>query len=245
MDEFSLLREHVNELVKVCKEDNEEKEAQFNFLVSALTESCKASKTRTLPPINWYYLITLLIKSKYGHKMESKLIELTLMQINNLNSAYSLLKNYLVDTNYFMHLQVISMFKIINFVVEITVYKLYYYRLKTTSQQIILKNFNLILNRFSLPLIKKFLYKLRLFFQTNNANRDLIVNSVSNILEGCCEFFENKTEETVGNQLDNEIIELIKFIFKEITFDVANLNEVFNLILIKSFLEIYNFKDLF
>jgi hypothetical protein len=46
------------------------------------------------------------MKSKYGNEMETELIELTLMQINHLNSAYSLIKNYLIDTNYFIHLKV-------------------------------------------------------------------------------------------------------------------------------------------
>ncbi len=55
------------------------------------------------------------MKSKYGSEMELELIELSLMQINHLYSAYSLLKNYLVDTNYFIHLKVKHLTNLITF----------------------------------------------------------------------------------------------------------------------------------
>jgi hypothetical protein len=96
----------INELSRILKEVNQDKTSQFNFLVTALLEGCKSSMAHILPPINWYYLITSLMKSKYGNGMESELIELSLMQISHLFSAYSLLKNYLVDTNFFFNLKV-------------------------------------------------------------------------------------------------------------------------------------------
>lgn len=112
LDDFSLLRPFVNELIQISKmkqsttDLNEKSRLQFEFLIRVLLDSCKQSSVKVLPPINWYYLMTCLIKSIYGNYVETELIELTIMQIDNLNSAYSLVKNYLIDTNYFLHLKV-------------------------------------------------------------------------------------------------------------------------------------------
>lgn len=113
LDEFCLLKPYINELYNLTKMKIDSKEDDFHklqnkvqFLINVLLKSCKKSKVRQLPPINWYFLINSLMRSKFGEQIESQIIELTLFQINNLNSAYSLLKNYLIDTNYFLKFKV-------------------------------------------------------------------------------------------------------------------------------------------
>lgn len=81
-------------------------QVKFEFLIRLVLASCKSSKDKHLPPINWYYMINSLMKSHYGKGVESELIELSILQLNNLNSAYILIKNYLIDTNYFSQFEV-------------------------------------------------------------------------------------------------------------------------------------------
>ena len=81
-------------------------EKKFEFLVSLIFESCKQSQTLSLPPLNWYYFASSLLKSKLGKSIETNLISLVILQLKVSNSAYTLLKNFLIDTNYFHNLQV-------------------------------------------------------------------------------------------------------------------------------------------
>ncbi|RNA08180.1 hypothetical protein BpHYR1_011695 [Brachionus plicatilis] len=103
LDDFFLLKHVVNELLRLSKIRNPTSKCQmkFEFFFNVLLDSCLHSKCKILPPLNWYYFMTSLIKSKFGTELEPKMIKLTLMQINNLNSAYSLVKNFLVDTHSF------------------------------------------------------------------------------------------------------------------------------------------------
>lgn len=107
MDGQSLLRALTNEALGIAKEgSNGEKRAEFEFLIETLVAGCRLSTTKTLPPINWLNLVNTLIKCRYGTHVESELIELALAQTSTSNSAFVLIKNFLIDTNYFTRLQV-------------------------------------------------------------------------------------------------------------------------------------------
>lgn len=108
MDDFSLLKHVVNELMRLSKIKNPTLKHQqtFEFFFNLLLDSSLHSNIKILPPLNWYYFMTSMIKSKFGTQLEAKMIKLSLMQINNLNSAYSLIKNFLVDTHSFQQFSV-------------------------------------------------------------------------------------------------------------------------------------------
>ena len=108
LDDYSLIKFVVGEMLRLSKIRNPSSShrQKFNFFFNVLLDSCLHSNAKVLPPLNWYYFMTSLIKSKFGTELESKMIKLTLMQINNLNSAYSLIKNFLVDTHSFYQFKV-------------------------------------------------------------------------------------------------------------------------------------------
>src|SRR5262249_3314509 len=89
-------------LVSLSKCVDDEKGQKFEFLANVvLYESCKS---HGMPPINWYFLMTTLLKSKYNSRkqVETRLVQLTLAQTSS--SAGTLLKNLLVDTAHFQQL---------------------------------------------------------------------------------------------------------------------------------------------
>ena len=75
-------------------------------MLDVLLTSYKSSNTKSLPPVNWYFFISSLLKSKFGKDHETSIIELAMLQFNKSNSAYALIKNFLIDTNYFNILKV-------------------------------------------------------------------------------------------------------------------------------------------
>ena len=108
LDNLSILRQTFNELNRLVKVDSNEPKLglQFKFLVNLLLTSCRSSKTKHLPPVNWYFFLNSLLKSKFGKENECDLIQLAIIQFNKSTSAYALMKNFLIDTNYFAHLKV-------------------------------------------------------------------------------------------------------------------------------------------
>ncbi|CAF0998112.1 unnamed protein product [Brachionus calyciflorus] len=194
LDDFSLLKHVVNELLRLSKikVTTANSGVQFEFFLKVLLESCLESKCKILPPINWYYFMTSLIKSKFGTDLESQLIKLTVMQINNLNSAYSLVKNYLVDTNYFIHL-------------------------KFESQLIVLEHLVGILDRFNLTLIRKFLNKLKLFLKQKSLNSRQEFNGfIHKIISSVYEFI-SRDKECSGDVL-KEAVNFFVYLSKEFNF---------------------------
>ena len=114
MDNQSLLKVLTNESLRISKtlDSNDSKSAEdFRFLIEALLAGWRTSTSKSLPPINWLNLVNTLLKSRFGNQVEAELIELVLGQIENSNSAFALVKNYLIDTNYFTRLQVCLLFK--------------------------------------------------------------------------------------------------------------------------------------
>jgi len=91
---------------------NDTNTKQFEFLVNLLLNSCKNSQTLTLPPLNWYFFISSLLKSKFGKSAETTLLNLVILQLKISNSAHTFIKNILIDTNYFSNLKV-KAFKIL------------------------------------------------------------------------------------------------------------------------------------
>ena len=85
-------------------------EEQFELMFDTLLTSCRNSKIKSLPPVNLYFFLCSLLKSKFGKKYESSVIELAMLQFSKSNSAYALVKNFIIDTNYFSHLKVILFF---------------------------------------------------------------------------------------------------------------------------------------
>ena len=108
MDKQSLLRELSNESLRLAKEPNvtNNTESQFKILIEILTSATRLSSSKVLPPVNWLNLTNTLIKSRFGSQVERELIELVMSQIETSNSAFVLIKNYLIDTSYLNRLQV-------------------------------------------------------------------------------------------------------------------------------------------
>jgi hypothetical protein len=114
LDNQSLLKVLTNESLRISKtlDSNDSKCAEdFRFLIETLSDGWRTSTSKSLPPINWLNLVNTLLKSRFGSQVEAELIELVLGQIENSNSAFALVKNYLIDTNYFTRLQVCLLFK--------------------------------------------------------------------------------------------------------------------------------------
>ena len=109
MDDASVLREVINLIIGIIKsEETEEdlKSVKISFLIKSIRESCENSTSKHLPPINWHYFVNSILKSKYGKVCELDLIKLTIYQISNLNSAFTVFKSFFIDTNYFQNLEV-------------------------------------------------------------------------------------------------------------------------------------------
>jgi len=105
LDDLSILRQIFNELNRIVS-DEKASDNEFEFMLDTLVTSCRCSKVKFLPPVNWYSFISSLLKSRHGRKHETAILELTMLQFGKSNSAYSLVKNFLVDTNYLNHLKV-------------------------------------------------------------------------------------------------------------------------------------------
>ena len=119
LDDLSILRQIFNEVNRIIVSDEKacSNELEFEFMLDTLVTSCRCSKVKFLPPVNWYSFISSLLKSRHGRKHETMILELTMLQFGKSTSAYSLVKNFLVDTNYLDHLKVSiqSGLKILNF----------------------------------------------------------------------------------------------------------------------------------
>jgi hypothetical protein len=227
LDEFSLLKPILNELLILmskCEFNDsakfEEDQFKFEFLINLLYNSCKHSKApRLLPPLNWYFVINTLVKCKLfqevklkNSNIETNLIELTLIQMSqneSSKSAYSLVKNYLIDTNYFLSNSCTH---------------------KTCV--LVLDNFNLICSRLDLKLLRKFLNKLRDYFSScseNNTINDLEDYFIS-VLNNLLDYFKKYDNRSDQSDLFNcEMLEFFCFILKEFeffNFD-TNIKEVF------------------
>jgi hypothetical protein len=168
----------------------------FKFLLTVLMGSCKRSSTLLegnnrgdLPPLNWYFFISCLMRSELSkNECETLLIELALNQMNSSQSAYSLIKNYTIDSNYFL------------------------FHLNFDSQLTILASLASIFERLNKDLLKRFITKLKLFPGLSQRRRKItettqsiiptilhnILNSINNYL--------NKNEAdvaTTNSQLDS------------------------------------------
>jgi hypothetical protein len=109
LDDTSVLREVVNFITDLTKSEEMNETTRKNklsLMIKCICESCEKSTTKLLPPINWHYFINTILKSKFGKECEFDLIKLTIYQISNLNSAFSVFKNFFIDTNYFQQLEV-------------------------------------------------------------------------------------------------------------------------------------------
>ena len=109
LDNTSVLREVVNIAISVVKSDDTDenlKTSKLSLLIKCMRESCEKSISKQLPPINWYYFLNTILKSKYGKSCELDLIKITVYQIAHLNSAFTVFKNFFIDTNYFQQLEV-------------------------------------------------------------------------------------------------------------------------------------------
>ena len=144
------------------------------------------SKTLTLPPLNWYYFISSLLKSKFGKTSETSLIHLTLLHVQISNSAYSLMKNFLIDTNYFQ-------------------------MLKFETQLLICKSLHVIWSRLNKNLLTKFINKIKIFLkQCDLTNQALLIPA---ILDSMNEFCEKSENENYSNVLDFYYFILSEFCF--------------------------------
>ncbi len=175
---------------------------KFDFLIDLIYTSCKASQPKRLPPINWYNMANSWIKSELkSAAIEFKLIELTIMQITELNSAFNLIKNYLIDTNYFVFMD-------------------------ASSQRLVLENFHIICNQLNLTLLKKFLDKMKVYLTQHQVDLD----QWSALLRSLWTYFKELAlmDNEKQNELNNIKKEIIEFFYFFATSFNFNLDESFN-----------------
>jgi hypothetical protein len=175
---------------------------RFIFLVRLLLQSCKSSRIKILPPVNWYYLINSWIKSSFGKDVEKELIELSILQINHLNSAFLLIKNYLIDTNYFNNFE-------------------------SNTKIVVFDSFCNLCNRLNLELLKKFLMKMKIFLKHNEMNSEYLSIILKNIFNYFDDFNDNNKENK--NEISNikhEIMGFFEFIFIDFEYDLEKEDHV-------------------
>jgi len=215
LDEFSLLKPILNELliqISKCEFIDlakfEEEQFKFEFLIKIIYKSCKNSKApRLLPPLNWYFVINTLMKCKIyqevktkNSQIETNIIELVLIQMSQSESksAYSLIKNYSIDTHYFFS--------------NSCAHK---------TRVLVLENFNLICNRLDLKLLRKFLNKLRdylsIYSNCNDSNNlhEYFIAILKNLLDY---FKRYDTQKDQSDSFNSEMLEFFCFILKEFEF---------------------------
>lgn len=98
----------MNALFEICSlnDTNDIIEKRFETLVYVLKNGCESSVGKSLPPINWFYLMSSLMKSKCGKTSELNLIELTFRHTETLSSALGFLRNCLISLNSFSQFKV-------------------------------------------------------------------------------------------------------------------------------------------
>lgn len=105
-----MLKALTNEAIRISMSTSAQTtndQVRLKTLVETLIAGWRFSTSKTLPPVNWLNLVNTLLKSRLGGgHIEAELVELALGQIGDSNSAFALIKNYLIDTNYFTRLQV-------------------------------------------------------------------------------------------------------------------------------------------
>jgi hypothetical protein len=169
---------------------------KFIFLVRLLLKSCKSSNKKNLPPINWYYMINGWIKSFFGKDVEQELIELSILQINNSNSAFLLVKNFLIDTNYFDSFE-------------------------KNTKRTVFDHFFTLCNRLHLESLRKFLEKMMIFLKKNEMSTEYFLLMLKNILKYFKDFNNDDKEKQNENfNKKKEIIEYFKFICINFVYDL-------------------------
>jgi hypothetical protein len=146
-----------------------------------------------LPPLNWYYFISSLLKSKFGKLVETSLIHLVILHVQISNSAYSLIKNFLIDTNYFNIL-------------------------KFESQLLIFKSLNLIWSRLNANLLVKFINKIKIFLKQSATAQCFLFMPA--ILDSMNEFSKTNNSENNNNGKYCKVLDFYYFIYSEFCFDV-------------------------
>ena len=141
-------------------------------------------------------MINSWIKSVFGKYVEQELIELSILQINNSNSAFLLVKNYLIDTNYFNNFG-------------------------TNTKKTVFNYFHVVFNRLNFELIKKFLEKMKIVLKKNELKPEYLFLILNSILHYFKNF--NNYDNEIQNEKSNirqEIIEYFKFIYVTFDFDL-------------------------
>lgn len=137
------------------------------------------------------------VKTK-NSQIETNLIELVLIQMSQNESskaAYSLMKNYLIDTNYFFS--------------NSCAHK---------TRLILLENFNLICGRLNFKLLKKFLNKLRDYL-SSNLDQSNLEDCLISVLKNLVDYFKTYDNQNDQSDLFNgEMLEFFCFILKEFQF---------------------------
>lgn len=214
LDNQSLLRALTNEALRLAKEsatnacDNNKTASQFKFVIETLTTSVRVSSSKALPPVNWLNLVNTLIKSRFGAQLERELIDLVLSQADASNSAFVLVKNYLIDTNYLT-------------------------RLQPATQKIVLDNLSCsVFEKLNDSLLKKLLSRLRVHLAQKWSHADertIAVEQISAVVESLQRFFAARSS---GSKRDDEQIrcreltDFFIFLTNEFDFDVRNSAEV-------------------
>ena len=85
---------------------DEQRYAKIETYLNALISSVEKSSAKSLPPINWYFLMTAFLKYDSEKRFEHLLVRITLLHLAHSKSACMLLKNLLIDTNSLLELRV-------------------------------------------------------------------------------------------------------------------------------------------
>ena len=169
--------------------------AKFDFLVRLLLDSCAKSKSRVLPPINWFHVTNSLMKSRFGERVQRQLVELCLGQLGHSQSPFNLVKNYLVDTNYFVSLS-------------------------APTQRVVLEHFASVCVALSAnkSLLTRFQDKMRLFVEQSQSSRhQQHVDNVAAIVASIAAYFaaksktKQKTSTVDEDRTDQVAAQLVNF----------------------------------
>jgi hypothetical protein len=218
LDDYSILKEVTNALTRLTSQSfSSDTEKRFILLVNTLKIGCETSLIKTLPPINWFYLMSNLMKSQFGKANETNLFELTLMHLETLSSALGFFRNFLISLNTFNQFKVVI--QIHN--PKISIY-LCFFIMKDETQHLILNNFNLIAKKFDSQLHLIVINKIKIYLNTLPSNKkDSILTSLINGFYKC---FQDSKNIHINNQ--NQLKEFFEFTLKSHLLSYNPMNEL-------------------
>lgn len=142
-----------------------------------------------------------------------------MLQLSRSNSAYTLVKNFIIDTNYFNHLKVtFSIFVVVSLNIDLFE--------KFESQLVILNSLNNIWCKLNTNLLSKYLNKLKVFLSQFEAANDASSEYQKKrqalytaIFESCLKF--SQADREGKHQIYAQIVQFFYFVCSEFSFNVS------------------------